>query len=177
MHSCHKTPKVQAPQARSTAANRPAASKRRSHPRPGHSADGASPRATPGDPGRPRCARDDLGRRRARRQRPFVQHERHRRGPPRPIGPQPRRGGRIPARGPAPKARQPRATPAQTAASAGLRRRREPWRPSKWPKSSYEAGYIFFVSKVAPRRPATPSYGRRLRRSSSQFTKTGICLP
>ncbi len=60
-----------------------------------------------------------------RRRRSFAQHERRRRGPPRPIGPQPRRGSRIPARGAAPKARQPRATPARTL-----------WRPSYAPSPS-----------------------------------------
>ena len=47
----------------------------------------------------------------ARLRRLFVQHKRRRRGPPQRIGPQPRRGGHILARGAAPMARQPRATP------------------------------------------------------------------
>ena len=46
----------------------------------------------------------------------LAQHERRRCGPPPRIGPQPRRGSRILDRGAAPKARQPRATPARAVA-------------------------------------------------------------
>jgi uncharacterized protein (DUF433 family) len=50
--SCVVARPSSAPKVRSTAGNRPAASKRRSHPSPGRSADGASPRATPARSGK-----------------------------------------------------------------------------------------------------------------------------